>query len=992
MTLRIITFGTLSVRGEHGKLAGAAAQPRRLALLGLLARAGERGVTREKLTALVWPDADDERSRRAITQAIYALRQDLGVEDAIVGIKELRLNPELVATDVGEFTSAMRAGRHEDAARLYAGPFLDGFHLVGNDEFDRWIDEERSVLAQEHCEALEKLAIAASGRGDPAAATGWWRRLTARDPLSARYAIGVMQALVADGDKHGALEYARIHETLLEQQLDLPADRDVVALAARIRRELRAGARAEAEHQAEAAVAVVEPPNVVAPPNAVEPSRLPDDQPAPPRRIEARVVPDDAPPAVTRVRSPRLRRAALVVAGVGLAAMAAVALRVRGSASSAAVMPVVAIGRITDYGLTPDRRYGLPLTDLLSTNLARAPGMRVVSAARMLELLRRSAAENDTGGAAVLAAARLAGATEVIDGTVYVRPDGRLRLDLRRVSVDNGDIIEAQTVEGADLFALVDSGTARLVAGRGGAAIGSVAGVTTKSVAAYSLYAEGLRSNADGDIAGAQRLFAAALHEDSTFAMAAFYHGRLSTSRTEMVASLARALRLSARASERERLMIRAGWAWTISARELSAVADSLVRRYPQETQGHLYAGIAHLQAGDFIGAVPPLQHVVAMDSLSFTRASTAAGCEGCNAMLQLVLTYALADSLDAAEREARRWTRLEPSSARPWVSLWDVLERAGRYADAEQAAARAAQIDRDAIGATDRTAVQAIRQGNFELSDRVLRAAIQSGNIAAQMDALWTLTISLRYQGRANEAIATGRRYRELADRSEHLSRDGAAPGVRPLAQSLFDAGRYREAAALFDSGASWRAPEESEYGSARERAWSLAHAARSWAAAGDTGVLGARADTLDAVGSMSASGRDRKLGSYVRGLLLLARGDLQEAEVAFRQSLYSLPAGYSRENYDLARTLLLQKKPREAVAVLQPVMRGKLDASNLYVTQTEIHELLAEAWDAAGQRDSASVHYAWVARAWEHGDPSYAARAAAARRHIARAVSTTR
>ncbi|HUQ81674.1 MAG TPA: hypothetical protein VM076_11070 [Gemmatimonadaceae bacterium] len=64
---------------------------------------------------------------------------------------------------------------------------------------------------------------------------------------------------------------------------------------------------------------------------------------------------------------------------------------------------------------------------------------------------------------------------------------------------------------------------------------------------------------------------------------------------------------------------------------------------------------------------------------------------------------------------------------------------------------------------------------------------------------------------------------------------------------------------------------------------------------------------------------------------------------------------------------------------------MRGKLDSSNLYVTQTEIHELLAQAWDAAGQRDSAAVHYTWVARAWERGDPPYTARAAEAKRRLA-------
>jgi len=352
--------------------------------------------------------------------------------------------------------------------------------------------------------------------------------------------------------------------------------------------------------------------------------------------------------------------------------------------------------------------------------------------------------------------------------------------------------------------------------------------------------------------------------------------------------------------------------------------------------------------------------------------------------MLQLVITYQQADSLAAAEREARRWTRLEPTSARPWVNLWDVLERRGRFAEAEEIAARIAQIDRDAIGATDRTAIHAIRTGNFELADRVLRAAIQSSSTAAQMEALWALCISLRYQGRAREAAVAAQQYRQIADRADNPAPTGASHAARPLAQALFDAGRYRDAAILFDSIADWRAPDETPAGNARERAWSLAHAARSLAAAGDTSTLAARADIIEAVAQLSGSGRDHGLAAYVRGLLFLARNDMPSAVTSIRSSIYSLPAGYTRENYDLARALLRLKRPTEAVAVLQPVMRSKLDASNYYVTQTEIRELLAQAWEAAGRADSASVHYAWVARAWEHGDPPYAARAAEARRRV--------
>src|SRR5215204_6028323 len=72
--IRVHTLGGLSVRDGDGKpLTGPATQPRRMAILALLARAGDRGLTREKVLAQLWPDADDDRGPKALAQALYAL-------------------------------------------------------------------------------------------------------------------------------------------------------------------------------------------------------------------------------------------------------------------------------------------------------------------------------------------------------------------------------------------------------------------------------------------------------------------------------------------------------------------------------------------------------------------------------------------------------------------------------------------------------------------------------------------------------------------------------------------------------------------------------------------------------------------------------------------------------------------------------------------------------------------------------------------------------
>jgi hypothetical protein len=117
---------------------------------------------------------------------------------------------------------------------------------------------------------------------------------------------------------------------------------------------------------------------------------------------------------------------------------------------------------------------------------------------------------------------------------------GNLRLDLRRIDLADGNMIAAYTVHGTDLFSLADSATALLARELGAhPPEGSIADVTTRSLAAYRLYEQGLRSFSGGDNRSAHPLFEAALAEDSTFAMAAYCRAQHETD--EALPRLARA-------------------------------------------------------------------------------------------------------------------------------------------------------------------------------------------------------------------------------------------------------------------------------------------------------------------------------------------------------------------------------------------------------------------------------------------------------------------
>lgn len=179
--LRLRTLGGMSLTQDGELLTGAAQQRRRVALLAALAIAGDRGMSRDRLLALLWPERDTASGRQALSQALYALRRATGTEELVLGIgtEDLRLNPDAISADVTDFEAALANGTLDEAAALYAGPFLDGIYVGGDDgAFDRWVDDHRMRLGTLAERAFETLATSAQGRGDhargrSAMATAW---------------------------------------------------------------------------------------------------------------------------------------------------------------------------------------------------------------------------------------------------------------------------------------------------------------------------------------------------------------------------------------------------------------------------------------------------------------------------------------------------------------------------------------------------------------------------------------------------------------------------------------------------------------------------------------------------------------------------------------------------------------------------------------------------------------------------------------------------
>ena len=384
--------------------------------------------------------------------------------------------------------------------------------------------------------------------------------------------------------------------------------------------------------------------------------------------------------------------------------------------------------------------------------------------------------------------------------------------------------------------------------------------------------------------------------------------------------------------------------------------------------------------AGEWQRSIEAFNRAIAIDSAA--GASSAPYCRVCEAIAGARDSYLWSDSAAAAERISRRLVALRPRDGVAWGLLLEPLLRQGRRSEAEAANATASRISGE--GAFDDHAMHRdlIRSGRLEELEARLVAELMTSAPEFVGERPWLLAIVLRNQGRLREAV--------------ELATNGALPGAArrvtgyqdptQLAIASLEGGQPREAARLFvDMVTTDRGRNEGKGFVARNLSWHMTLAATAFAAAGDTAMVRALADSVQRIGQQSSFVRDYRVHHFLRGLLLQRQNRHAEAVEAFRRSIVSLTDGYTRINLELARSLVALRRHAEAIAVLQPSLRGGVDGANTYVTHTELHEMLAHAFHGAGQGDSASVHYAAVERAWRKADPQFRARYEVARERSA-------
>jgi TolB-like protein/DNA-binding SARP family transcriptional activator len=504
-------LGGLSVERSGEPLTGSVTRRHALALLALLAGARGAGVSRDKLLAYLWPEADTERGRHLLSNTLYHLRQALGARIVEGKSELLRLGAEAVRVDVWELEDALAAGDWKQAVALYRGRFLDGFFLSGAAEFEHWVEGERQRLSRLYAKALRDMAETHEAAGDMAAAVPWWQKLAGHEPLDGAVALHLMRALAASGNPAGALQHARVHGALLEQELGIEPGAGVQTLEA----ELRKGAWKP-------------PPSASAPAAAVRlaaPASTPVAEPASP-------VPTPPPQAPGPVRAPapeplvegsrRLGRPVLL-AGAALALVLVVAAGLlatsdsgrgtgRPAVRSLAVLPLENLS-----GDSAQEYFADGFTGALITELARIEGVRVTSRTSVMAYKRAHKPLAEIGRALDVDA--------VVEGTV-LREGDRVRITAQLVRTKTDEHLWAQSYERqlSSVLALqaeVAADIAREIRARAASGAGRAAkSERTVNPEAYTHYLKGRYLSGPGGSEQSLEHFRLAIALDPDFAAA----------------------------------------------------------------------------------------------------------------------------------------------------------------------------------------------------------------------------------------------------------------------------------------------------------------------------------------------------------------------------------------------------------------------------------------------------------------------------------------
>jgi len=700
------------------------AQAKRAAVVTYLRLAAVKGPEqREKLLAVFWPELSAVAARNSLNQAIHFLRRTLGPDCIVTAADQsISIDPSLIRCDASDFEQLVNEGRDAEAVKLYAGPFLDAFHVHQVPQFTQWAEYERERLQSLYLQTVERLARKADAERNTETATDLWRKAATAAPLDTRYAVGYIRALSNANRRADALRHVEIHRRLFRAELDSEPDGELTALET----ELRTNPKPAAPSSLVPAVA----------------TRADD--------VETKVS-GDLPQ-----QNPSRRRSGAVILTAGgfalvltLTALMRANARVKSGALPGERILVAALANKT--GDTALNDLGGLAADYVSDGLLRSGVVEVVDPATAFYAVRngKGASLDLSSPGTRLDVARSVNAGTVVWGTIYKAGDSLL-YDTRVTDIASGDVIGAVRVPAplgqSPTVAVkeLEQKLGGLIASRFDINLNTVGATRLPAprLDAYREYSKGLQYFQRGENDDAFRAFVNARSADSTFFLPLV-------------------------------------WAWYAAANAYHfTVQDSLIeatRKFRDRLSPlDRYAFDAHAAktASEERAATAAAEKLAPGSNWSYMLGSQE---------LAALHTHAAIKALSKIDRSrgwARGWLAVDET-------LMAALHVAGDYqaelAIADEAIARADSDRNRSSQQLEAARVLALSGMNDDAALRkgISRLIVTSGNPTADIWGLEDLDMALLYHGRRSEADEVAK-YVEAAARK--LVSDGDAVTYRAL------------------------------------------------------------------------------------------------------------------------------------------------------------------------------------------------------------------
>jgi eukaryotic-like serine/threonine-protein kinase len=263
---------------------------------------------------------------------------------------------------------------------------------------------------------------------------------------------------------------------------------------------------------------------------------------------------------------------------------------------------------------------GLP--EILLTDLAQNPQLRLISDQRLQDALNSNEGAGRINHDDYVAAARKLGVSQMLSGS-YFKMGDQVRIDARIEDVASGKISSAYKVVGRDPFGLVDSLSNKIASALNISTHSDVnaSSILSSSPDAYKHYLAGMRHFGVSDFDNATPEFLAAIAKDSTFAlpymrlgMANAFQGRMKPAADYLTQALRWQNKLPAR--ERALLDVYADAWLRRNWRDASTKLEAFIVQYPDDKEALALHGVFVFSfAGDTAKAIKSLNSALKLDA-----------------------------------------------------------------------------------------------------------------------------------------------------------------------------------------------------------------------------------------------------------------------------------------------------------------------------------------------------------------------------------------